>query len=112
MSTVAAEAKRMRGAARSRGSKRTWEERRRRFDWLELAIREINEKKVAIVEAMLWIDEDVSAVQLSRALGLSIGVVSYHLSQLEEAGSVVRTRQRQVRGAVETFYRSALRHRR
>jgi DNA-binding transcriptional ArsR family regulator len=56
------------------------------------------------------IDGEASASALSRQLGIDLGVVSYHLSQVlgRECGVVELTRTAPRRGALEKFYRLRL----
>jgi DNA-binding transcriptional ArsR family regulator len=48
---------------------------------------------------------EFSPVALAHALDHSLPHLSYYVRQLERAGLIVRTGTRQVRGAVEHFYR-------
>lgn len=75
------------------------------FDWLALLGAYVHPVKVAILEAMSWIDEPLSAAELTRILaGQSLGVVSYHLTSLAERGVIEPVSERQARGARETYY--------
>jgi|GEM_PF-814973 len=78
----------------------------RSFDWEALVPLLIHPVKVEIIEAMIWIEEPLSATDLDRILDSQIGVslISYHLRKLAELGAVERIRQETVRGAIQTFY--------
>jgi hypothetical protein len=58
----------------------------RRFDWMSLVPRVVHPLKVAIVEALLWIDQPLSASDLSKVFDreFSLGLVSYHLKELRK----------------------------
>lgn len=77
-----------------------------RFDWAGLVPRFVHPLKVAIIEAMVWVDEPLSATDLTNAfLGeFHLSLVSYHLTGLAKAGAVEQVGERQVRGALQRFY--------
>lgn len=50
--------------------------------------------------------EASSPVKMADELGLSVGMVGYHVRVLEGLGAVESTGEEPVRGAVEHFYRS------
>jgi hypothetical protein len=81
------------------------------FEWDALVPLVVHPLKVAIVEAMLWIGEPMSAKELDYVLdeqwGLSL--VAYHLRRLLEFGAIEPVRQQPVRGALQTFYALAAR---
>jgi DNA-binding transcriptional ArsR family regulator len=54
-------------------------------------------------------DRVASPVEIARELRLEVGNVGYHVTALVEAGLVEEVRHRQVRGAVEHFYRAVVR---
>lgn len=76
------------------------------FDWHSLIPVVVHELKVAIIEAMQWIGEPLSAAELKLILGenWSLGTVAYHVSTLAEYGAIQVTDERAVRGARETYY--------
>jgi len=78
----------------------------RSFDWEALVALLVHPVKVAIIEAMEWIGEPLSATDLDRLLTGQVGVslISYHLRKLVELGILVPVRKDTVRGAVQTFY--------
>lgn len=78
----------------------------RQFDWLSLIPRVIHPLKVAIIEAMLWIDQPLSASDLAKVFSreFSLGLVAYHLKELEKAAVTEVVGDRQVRGAKEKFH--------
>lgn len=77
-----------------------------RFQWDALVPHFVHPIKVAIIEAMLWIDRPLSASELARVfLGESdLSLVSYHLNKLAGTGVIVQVGERQVRGALQRFY--------
>jgi DNA-binding transcriptional ArsR family regulator len=76
------------------------------FDWESLVPLLVHPVKVAIIEAMSWIDRPLSATDLDKILNGDIGVslISYHLRKLAELGAIERVHQETVRGAVQSFY--------
>src|SRR4029077_11552009 len=82
-----------------------------KFDWDALILLSVHPMKVAIIEAMQWIEVPLSPKELDRLFDEEFGVslVSYHMRTLADAGVVERVRQAAVRGAVQTFYTLAAR---
>jgi hypothetical protein len=77
------------------------------FRWDMLVPRVVHPLKVAIVEAMLWIDLPLSSTDLVKVMDdpdIYLSHVAYHVSRLVNAGALKPIRNRQVRGATETFY--------
>lgn len=76
------------------------------FNWETLVPLLVHPAKVAMIEAMDWIEEPLSATDLDRLLQDQAGVslLSYHLRKLAELGVIEQVRQEHVRGAVQTFY--------
>jgi hypothetical protein len=76
------------------------------FNWDTLVPYLIHPVKVAIIEAMEWVDEPLSPRDLDRIFDEQFGVslVSYHMRTLADVGVVEKVRQRPVRGALQTFY--------
>lgn len=76
------------------------------FNWETLVPLLVHPAKVAIIEAMAWIEQPLSATDLDRLLQDHVGVslLSYHLRKLAELGVIERVRQETVRGAIQTFY--------
>lgn len=76
------------------------------FDWAVLTALLLDPLKVAIIEALGWIGEPLSATDLRKLFDLefSLSLVSYHLVQLGKKSVLVEVRNRQVRGSVERFY--------
>ena len=76
------------------------------FDWSELVPRIVHPLKVAIVEALTWIDTPMSPTELNRVLyqQSDLSLVAYHVRKLAEAGVITIVGQRPVRGALQTFY--------
>jgi hypothetical protein len=77
-----------------------------RFNWEVLVPVLIHPIKVAIVEAMEWIEVPVSPRELDRIFDEQYGVslVSYHMRTLAKVGVVEVVRQQSVRGALQSFY--------
>jgi len=66
----------------------------------------LHEVKVVIIEAMLWIEEPLSAKTIERIMdnGTTVSVIAYHMRTMARAGVVAKKRAQQVRGVTETFY--------
>lgn len=63
--------------------------------------------RVQIIEVMGR--NEMSTVEISRQMpDYSVSRLAYHVRVLADAGVLYRTRRRQVRGAIETFYRAGL----
>lgn len=79
----------------------------RSFDWAPLVACVIHPAKVAIVEAMLWIEEPLSASAITAMHSddeHSLGVVSYHLKELAKLDVIAKVSEMPRRGASEKFY--------
>lgn len=77
------------------------------FNWAWLVPRVIHPLRVAIIEALAYMDQPLSASDLQRLFGvedLELSLISYHMNQLKKAEVVVKVDERQVRGSVERFY--------
>jgi len=76
------------------------------FNWDSLIRLLVHPVKVAIIEAMEWVEVPVSPRELDRILDEQFGVslVSYHMRTLADVGVVEKVRQQSVRGALQTFY--------
>ena len=77
------------------------------YRWDALFPHIVHPLKVAIVEAMRWVGEPLSATDLTKLIDdpeLSLSHVSYHVLKLAECGAFERVRQRQARGSIEKFY--------
>jgi hypothetical protein len=76
------------------------------FEWEMLVPRMIHPLKVAIIEAMCWIEEPVSPRELDDVFDEEFGLslVAYHMRGLADVGAVERVRQQAVRGALQSFY--------
>lgn len=53
-------------------------------------------------------DEPLSPVQIAAALGVSLSTTAYHVRILAKLRAVVRAGRKQVRGALQRFYRSTI----
>jgi DNA-binding transcriptional ArsR family regulator len=82
-------------------------QRGERFDWEALAFLVVHPLKVTIIEAIEWIDEPLSASDLTKVIDddkLGLSHVAYHVKSLREIGVLKIVRRRTVRGAVEKFH--------
>jgi hypothetical protein len=76
------------------------------FDWIWLVSRVVHPIKVAIIEAMKWVDSRLSPTELSRILEgkYSVSRIAYHVEKLESLGVLEEVGSRQVGGSVEHFF--------
>ena len=76
------------------------------FNWGSLVPYLIHPIKVAIIEAMEWVEVPVSPRGLDRIFDEELGVslIAYHMRTLADIGVVEKVRQEPVRGALQTFY--------
>jgi DNA-binding transcriptional ArsR family regulator len=77
------------------------------FDWEKLVASTIHPAKVAIIEALRWTEQPLSATELSEILkegGFSFDGIHYHLRGLVKVGAVTEASSRTVRGARERFF--------
>jgi hypothetical protein len=67
----------------------------------------VHPMKTAIVEAMCWVQEPLSANLLSYMTGgrYDVRYISYHVRSLAEARLIVLEKRRSVRGATERLYK-------
>lgn len=77
------------------------------FDWATLVPFCVHPLRVTIIEALVWIGKPLSATDIKKILdnGTTVGLVSYHVKELAKVGAIKKVRSRQVRGAVETYYK-------
>lgn len=77
-------------------------------DWSALVPHTVHPVQVAIIEAMEWVGEPLSATTLKTMFADPrdhyLAIVSYHMGKLADWGVVEKTGHRAVRGARETFY--------
>lgn len=77
------------------------------FDWGTLVPQVVHPLKVAIVEALLWVDQPLSATDLTKLFDNdrhSVAHLSYHLVKLVDVGALEVVAKRERRGATEKFY--------
>lgn len=77
------------------------------FDWGAFVPSIVNPIKVAIVEAMQYLEHPLSATELTRLFDdpeFNLPSVSYHVVTLAKVEALVKVRERQVRGSTEKFY--------
>lgn len=79
------------------------------FCWGKLVTTFLHPMKVAIVEALLWIDEPLSPKCIDHLSGGMHGVslTAYHMRSLADAGVVIRVDQKARRGALQSYYELA-----
>jgi hypothetical protein len=86
-----------------------------RFDWEGLVPLVVHPVKVAIIEAIEWIDRPLSASELTKIIGdpkFGLSHVAYHLKSLGEIGVLKVVSRQKVRGSVEKFFSFDESHRR
>lgn len=76
------------------------------FDWNALVPYVIHPLKVAIVEALVWIEQPLSAPDFRKLFNerFSTGVISYHLVELAKTGTLEMTKKQRGVGAPGKFY--------
>jgi DNA-binding transcriptional ArsR family regulator len=77
------------------------------FDWSLLVPYLIHPLRVAIIEAMAYLGQPLSASDLRKLLDTAefhLSLISYHAKKLRKAGALVQVRERKVRGSIEKFY--------
>jgi hypothetical protein len=82
-------------------------QRGERFDWEGLVPLIVHPVKVAIIEAIEWIEKPLSASELTKVIDdekLGLSHVAYHVKKLGEVGVLKVVRRRAVRGSLEKFY--------
>lgn len=67
-----------------------------------------NPTRRQILRVLHEVEEARSPNELRKALGVTVGYVSYHVKVLKDCGVVALTDSRPVRGAVERFYISTV----
>jgi hypothetical protein len=62
--------------------------------------------KVAVIEAMLFIDRPLSARSCEHLFdnGSGVSLIAYHMRAMADAGVVAKVKDKPVRGAVQSFY--------
>jgi hypothetical protein len=78
----------------------------RTFDWASLIPQIVHPDKVAIIEAMYYIDLPMSALDLHITTGgeRALSHTAYHVRVLAESGVIRKVSQRERRGATQKFY--------
>jgi hypothetical protein len=77
------------------------------LDWIRLVAQTVHPTKVAVIEALLWIGEPLSASELNQMLGESthgISLLQHHLRALVRLKVLEVAAHRRARGAVESYY--------
>jgi hypothetical protein len=77
------------------------------FTWDAFVPYIVHPLKVSIVEALRWIDEPLSASDLTKVIDdeeYGLSHVSYHMVRLAGTGALEVVRTRPVRGSLEKFY--------
>ena len=78
-----------------------------RSPWETLIPHVVHPAKVAVIEALGWMQEPVSSsefVALFDCDEFYLSLLSYHIRQLVKFGVIRSVRSRQRRGAIETYY--------
>jgi hypothetical protein len=77
------------------------------FDWGALVSLLVHPAKVAIIEALRWIGEPLSATELRNLFDdgdYYLSLISYHARTLADVSVIEVKRTRRVRGAEEKYY--------
>lgn len=77
------------------------------FCWASLVASSVHPVKVAVVEAMSWVHEPLSATELEQLFGdhdYNLDVVLYHLRGLARLDVIEVTDTRRARGAREKYF--------
>lgn len=76
------------------------------FGWDALVPRVVHPLKVAIIEALRWIGQPLSATELKNLFddGSDLSLISYHLVTLSKVEVLTIVRERRGRGSIEKFY--------
>ncbi len=74
--------------------------------WEELIDLHFNPHKVAIIEAMLWIEQPLSAAELQRILKNKepLSTTAYHIRALARLGALDLVSEEKVRGRLKKSY--------
>jgi DNA-binding transcriptional ArsR family regulator len=82
---------------------------RNRPNWDRLLGAVLHPTQVEVLSALEWIDEPLSATDLTRVFGrtpeVSRSGMDYHVKRLATLGALELVSSRRVRGATEYFYR-------
>ncbi|MGV1048559.1 MAG: hypothetical protein ACOYD4_08580 [Solirubrobacterales bacterium] len=78
------------------------------FDWAALVPRVVHPARVAIIEAMRWIDRPISATEMVQMIeeAVSVSFMAYHFRVLasRKIEAIEKVDQRYVRGAEEKYF--------
>lgn len=76
------------------------------FEWGALVPVLVHPLRVAIIEALIQIDQPLSATDLRKVFDekFDLPLISYHVAQLAKVKAIVKVRERPVRGSIEKFY--------
>ena len=77
------------------------------FDWETLVPVFVHPMKVAIIEALCWVGEPLSAIDFERLFddqSRGTSYISYHVTVLAKAGVLEQAGAEQVRGAIKKSY--------
>ena len=74
--------------------------------WEALIDRHFSPYKVAIIEALLWIDRPMSAVEFQQIFEkkVHLSTVAYHIRTLAKLGALDLVREEKVRGRMKKSY--------
>ncbi len=76
------------------------------FDWDVLVPHFVHPLVVAVIEALLWVKEPLSAPDFAKLFNAQFNrpTISYHLDKLVEIDALVMTREQRTRGLPEKLY--------
>jgi len=76
------------------------------MDWDGFLGRLVHPTQIAIIEGLRWIDQPLSAAELTEVFEETLGLaaISYHVRRLRDLGVLELIKKREVRGATERFY--------
>lgn len=75
-------------------------------DWDALLGQLVHPTQVAVIEALRWVGQPLSATELTEIFDdrLGLSAISYHVRRLKDLGILEFIKRREVRGATERFY--------
>jgi hypothetical protein len=96
-------------AVPGRAAGMTGERHERPYDWMALVPSLVHPMRVAIIEAMLWVDRPISATDMVHMHNeeFNVSFISYHFRMLADpkVRIIEKVKGRRVRGAEEKFLR-------
>lgn len=77
----------------------------RTVNWERIARASAHDTQIALLEQLVIADKALSPSDLAAAVGVTLGVASYHMRMLRDRGLVELARTEPRRGALQHFYR-------